>query len=83
MVSAHGFANKIFFSSNGEECSIGWIIGLSFGNNACGALRNKPKILIIDTDRGDREIQKQISTIIAKKCSTTHEAKSTIVDNSN
>ena len=74
ILSGHGFSNQLFYCSNGEEYSMTFTIA-EFWNGACRALRNKPKLFIMDTDRGDARVQQRITTILKKKSS--HTKKST------
>ena len=60
IISGHGDDDDSLIDSFGEEYPLAFIFD-AFNNKDCKALRNKPKIFIVDTDRGDDEI---IDTII-------------------
>ena len=54
IISGHGTRENDFFDSNGEEYNLAFLFD-KFDNQNCQYLRYKPKIFIIDCERGDKK----------------------------
>ena len=61
IISAHGGEEDVVYDSFGEEYVLAFIFE-KFKNHECKELRNKPKIFVIDTDRGDKEAKLMINS---------------------
>ena len=62
IISGHGDSDDRVFDSYGEEYGFAFILN-KFDNKSCRALRGKPKIFIIDTDRGNEEAKLHLRSI--------------------
>ena len=73
IISGHGNSEDAIYDSEGAKYHLSFIFG-EFNNENCQALLNKPKIFIIDTDRGDKEIKLTLNESLkaAKKESSTN-----------
>ena len=54
IISSHGTTGNTIFDSKGEEYILEFAFDV-FNNQNCSCLRNKPKIFIIDSSRGEKE----------------------------
>ena len=53
VISAHANSDDKIIDSKGDDCNLSCILD-TFSNQKCGYLRNKPKIFIMDTSRGNK-----------------------------
>ena len=60
ILSGHGNSDDSIYDSFGEEYGLAFIFS-AFDNKYCKALRGKPKIFIVDTDRGNEDVTIQFA----------------------